>query len=249
MAVAEKPGVLERLGGALNSSDLSPIEDRIGAVELIGALAYTQTNPGALVHVGIEAAVIDPRTELASVLVRLKYAGDRVLGERAVGLLVHWVHHQKAFRKWKLKAGGDGLLQRFVRQGLAEWLYPVCQVCSGREFLGAEKGRIIEKRVRCTRCTAGFVTLAKNGVRKQCLGCGGSGWRTHRRVSQSKMRECPTCMGSGRHRPNDSERSNALGIEHKVYQRHWVRRFDWLAAGLDRLDHLEKNCLVVQVTS
>jgi hypothetical protein len=47
MTVAEKPGVLERLGGALNSGNLESIDDRIGAVDLIAALAYTQTNPDA----------------------------------------------------------------------------------------------------------------------------------------------------------------------------------------------------------
>jgi hypothetical protein len=254
---AEKPSVLERLCSALNSSDLSPREGHVGAVELIAALAYTQTNPDAAEHGEMEAAHIDPRTELASVLVRLKYGGDRVLGERAVLLLMQWVRHQKAFRNWKLHPAMDGMLERFVRFGLAEWMYPVCQACHGRELLGLEKGELVERRVRCTRCAGhGFVTFThtskkqggKTGkVRRDCLSCGGSGWRMHRRVRQEKTRQCDICFGSGRRRPNDGERVRALGVEMRTYQRHWIKRFSWLAAGLDRLDALQRHCLQSQM--
>lgn len=254
MSVAEKPGVLERLGGAMNTSDLSPREGQIGAVELLGALAYTQINPDAAKHSEVDAAVIDPRTRLASVLVRLKYGGDRVLGERAVLLLGHWVRHQKAFGRWKMRQGSDDLLTRFVRQGLAEWLYPVCEECAGRELVGMDKGEIVEKRVRCTRCrSSGVVHVSSQGkylktqVRQQCPSCGGSGWRTYRRVRQTKTRECHICLGTGRRRANDAERAHAMRMEHKVYQRHWLRRFDWLAAGLDRLDQLQRFCLQSQM--
>ena len=86
-------------------------------------------------------------------------------------------------------------------------------------------------------------------VRKDCLECGGSGWKTHRRVRQSKTRECYSCLGTGQRRPNDSERAHVIGVEHRVYVRHWLKRFDWLAAGLDRLDKLEKNCLQSQLST
>lgn len=251
---AEKPGVLERLGSAFSSSDLSPREGVVGAVELLGALAYTQINPDAAAHVEVGAAVIDPRTELASILVRLKYGGDRVLGERAVLLLAHWVRHQKAFGRWKMRRGCDDLLTRFVRQGLAEWLYPVCDECHGRELVGLDKGEIQEKKVRCTLCrSSGLVRYTSEGkyrkaqIRKPCTSCGGGGWRTHRRVRQTKTRSCDACMGTGRRRPNDAERANALRLDHKIYERHWLRRFDWLSAGLDRLDTLERYCLQSQM--
>lgn len=251
---AEKPGVLERLGSALNSSDLtSSSEGKMGAVDLIAALAYTQTNPDAAEHAELEAAPIDPRTELASVLVRLKYAGDRVLGERAVHLLTHWVHHQKAYGKWKVRPGSY-LLQRFVRQCLAEWLYPVCPGCHGRTLLGADKGDVVEKRIRCTRCRGtGTVHLTRRRegheatVRKDCLGCRGGGWKVHRRVRAEKTQQCNICNGTGRRRAPDGERAHVLGIEHKTYERHWLKRFDWLTAGLDRLDRLEQYCLQSQL--
>ncbi len=252
MSVAEKPGVLERLGSALNSSDLAPREGKMGAVELIGALAFTQTNPDAAEHVEMDAAVIDPRTELASVLVRLKYGGDRVLGERAVTLLCGWVRHQKAFGRWKERKAGD-LVEVFARQALAEWLFPVCGECSGREFLGLEKGATEERRVRCTRCRGvGLVevtTKSRWTVKRDCTGCAGRGWRTYTRVSKTKTQQCTSCNGTGRRRADDAGRARVLRLEQRVYQRHWLKRFDWLSAGLDRLDRLQRLCLQSQMRS
>jgi hypothetical protein len=124
--------------------------------------------------------VIDPRTELASVLVRLKYGGDRVLGDRAALLLVHWVRHQKAYTNWSVKPRESCSIDSRSNAS-AEWLFPVCQACDGRALLGADRGEIIERKIRCTRCSSsGLVTVKK--VRRICLGCGGSGWKTHRRV-------------------------------------------------------------------
>ena len=71
--------------------------------------------------------------------------------------------------------------------------------------------------------------------------------RTIQRVRQGKPRTCYSCLGTGRRRANDAERAIALGLEHKVYQRHWVKRFSWLQAGLDRLDHLAKMALRSQL--
>jgi hypothetical protein len=239
----EKPSLLERLGSALNSSDLSPVDGKMQSVELIAALAYTQINPDASAHVELDAALIDPRTELASILVRLKYGGDRVLGDRAVHLLVSWVVHQKAYAKWKVRR--EGPLYLFARQGLAEWLYAVCPVCSGRKLLGMDKGEIVERRIKCTGCR-GQGDVVRDGIRKTCLRCGGNRWTTHRRVKQTKPSQCYSCRGTGQRRPSDAERALALRVDHKVYERHWARRFSWLAAGLDRLDHLQKLCLQSQ---
>lgn len=249
---AERPDVLERLGGALNSSDLSPDDERVRAIDLVAALAYTQVNPDGAEHDALEMAPIDPRTELAAVLVRLKYAGDRSLGNRAAILLGHWVRRQKAFGKWRIHPGQLSVLDCFVRQSLAEWLYPVCQVCSGREALGITRGEVVQRRIRCSRCsTKGWLTerssISGSLVRRDCLRCRGRGWNTMTKVRQEKARECYACMGTGRQRPNDAERSRALGLEHRVYQRHWQRRFDWLAAGLDRLDRLVKRSLQNQM--
>jgi hypothetical protein len=33
----------------------------------------------------------------------------------------------------------------------------------------------------------------------------------------------------------------------KVYERHWAKRFSWLSAALDRIDHTEKRCLQAQM--
>lgn len=250
MLPAEKPGVLERLASALGSSDLSPNHEQIRAVDLITALAYTQTNPGAAEHGELEVAHIDPRTELAGVLVRLKYANDLALGTRALHLLVQWARHQKACRNWRLRAGADGLIERFVRQGLDEWLYPICAECQGRQMLGLDRGEIVERRQRCRRCAGqGFVfeiprkSRHRQALRRDCAACGGKGSRTFQRVRQSKPEQCNACRGTGQRRVTDAERAMVLGVDVQVYEKHWAKRFSWLAAGLDGIDKLEKNCL------
>lgn len=256
MLTAEKPSVLERLGSAMSSSDLSPVDGRIGAVELIAALAYTQLNPDASAHEEQGLAQIDPRTELAAVLVRIKYAGDRGLGERAAQLLEQWMRHQKAFARWRVSTGRTDLLGLFVRQALAEWLFPVCQVCTGREMLGMDRGETVERRTRCTRCKGAGAMRSTRPSKKggymvtlteQCRRCGGGGWCTTKRVRSGKPRACYACLGTGQHRANDGERARALRIEHGTYQRRWASRFDWLMAGLDRLDWLVKRCLQTQM--
>ena len=254
--VDERPSVLERLGSAMHSSNLGSAEGKIGAVDLIAALAYTQLNPDASEHAEHEAIQIDPRTELAAVLVRLKYAGDQTLGDRGAQLLEEWVRHQKAFGRWKLSSGRRDLLGLFVRQALAEWLFPVCQTCNGQEMLGMDRGEIVERRVRCTLCKgAGVLAVTRKSktggpgwcLTQQCWRCGGGGWSTRRRVRQGKPRVCDSCLGTGQHRANDAERVRVLGVELSTYHRRWAGRFLWLAAGLDRLDWLVRRCLQTQM--
>jgi hypothetical protein len=134
----------------------------------------------------------------------------------------------------------------------------VCPDCNGRELLGLDKGEIVEKRAKCTLCrgTGEYHTLSKRldpvtqqrrAVRKCCGGCLGQGWTMYRKVRQQKTCECNSCLGTGRRRTEDAERALALGLDVKVYARHWPKRFSWLAGGLDRIDHLEKNCLQSQL--
>jgi hypothetical protein len=196
VSLMEKPGVLEKLGSALNSSDLSPVEGRTGAVELIGALGYTQINPDAVEHGEHELAAIDPRTEVGALLVRIKYGGDRALTERAVRLLIAWVHHQRAYRKWKLRAGGEGLLEKFVRTGFGEWLDPVCRLCCGREMLGLERGAIKSRRVRCTRC-GGAGSLELMPRNPKFTGTKGARGYSAGPATRAVRRPCTACHGMG----------------------------------------------------
>lgn len=252
---AEKPGVVERLASALNSNNLAPDGERARPVDLIGALGYTQINPGREQHAEHELPQVDPRTELGGVLMRVKYAGDRTLQNRAQLLLLHWVMRQKAYSKWKVRPGVDGVLAKFIAQGLAEWLHPVCPACHGRQLLGMERGAIRERRVKCMPCkgkgrlqrkvTGGGLSVAVH----PCADCTGRGWLTRTRVVQDKPRQCSACNGTGRRRANDSERALILGLAMNVYEKHWLRRFEWLAAALDGLDRHEKNCLQAQFRS
>jgi len=255
MSAAEKPGVLERLGTALNSSSLKTRADVVCAVDLVIAMAYTQTNASAVEHDELKAIEIDRRTELASLLVRLKYAGDNSVAERTAVKLEHWVIHQRAFRKWKIKPWQSRQLRCFVRTALDEWLFSVCAECHGLQLVGLERGKIVEKRIRCGRCHGrgwlhevpryGDRSPTRLGVKvsMDCPICGGNGWRTHQRVQHRKTERCAKCKGTGLRIPGEIERAQALGIEVRVYERHWAKRFTWLAAALDRLDHTERRSL------
>lgn len=258
-AQALKPDIREKLAAALNSSDLSPSGDRERPIDLITALGYSQVNPDATEHQELEWACVDPRTELGALLMRLKYGGDRTAGGRALQLLVVWVQHQRTYRKWRIRFVGEKeRLQKFARLALAEWLFPTCPVCSGREYLGLDAGSVRSRRVQCKRCkgkgevqhTPTAAALAEYGVRPvqvQCDGCGGFGSYTHQKPVRGKPRPCYSCKGTGVRRDSDIERARELGVDVKVYERLWAKRFSWLAGALDRLDHTEKRCLQAQM--
>jgi hypothetical protein len=258
LSADEKPSILEHLGAALNSGDLTPREGKLSHVDLIAALGQMQANPDAIEHeakIGDAATlgeVIDPRAELAVVLLRLKYGGDRGLGERATRLLARWIRHQRAYGKWKLRPGaGDGMLEKFARLALAEWLFPVCPTCEGRKVLGLDAGHVVSKRIRCKACKGFGELKVKSGnskalLRRSCYGCGGSGWRSMQRTVTGAPKTCYSCIGTGLRRDADTERAMSLGLEERVYLRHWQRRFSWIAGALDKLDGLGKRYLQVQ---
>lgn len=267
---ADKPDLRERLGAALNTSDLRS-DSRERPSDIIGALGFTQLNPEADAHDEHELVVIDARSELGAMLMRLKYGGDRVLGDRAATLLVWWMRRQRAYAKWKLRPNGEALLAKFARQALAEWLYPVCPACNGRRYRGLERDTVIAKRVRCNRCRGrGEVSykpsdrlpggafkrrspkLDQERIRTtrlwmQCASCHGMGKVTIQRKVTEDPGDCRECNGTGNRLANDVERALSLGIDQQLYQRHWLRRFDWLSSGLDRLDMREKHCLQAQM--
>lgn len=258
MSFAEKPNVLERVGASLT--------DHVD-VELIGALAYAQINPNAeerprltLVQLeAVEPMEFDPRTELGSQLVRLKLGGDASVAQRTALLLERWVRHQRAFRSWKLRPGREDLVTRFVQQSLDEWLFETCTECHGRQLVGLDRGEIVERRIRCTRCSGrGWLqevprysdkARSKIGspVLRDCNACGGRRWRTHAKVRQRKTEQCGKCKGTGQRIASAAERAMSLGVDVRVYEKHWEKKFSWLAGGLDRLNHIVKRCLQSQL--
>jgi len=258
MSSTDRPDVLERVASALTSADLSPRAGVVSQVDLITAMAYAQMNPSAEerpvraiteLDPG-ERAEIDPRTRLGGLLLRLKLGADGSVAREAAMLLEHWVRHQRAFRRWKLRQGRGDLVQNFVRQCLDEWLFPTCTECHGRQLVGLDRGEIVERRVRCARCRgAGWLNeKTKRGrVNKDCHACGGKGARTIAKVRQRKTEQCPRCKGTGQRIASSAERARALGLDVRVYERHWEKRFTWLAAGLDRLDLVEKRSLQSQL--
>ena len=252
MAAAERASILERVGSALNSSDLSPDAERSRPIDLIGALAMVQINASGIDHAEREACVVDPNTELGAVLVRLKYAGDHGLQDRALRLLVLWISHQKAYSRWKVKPGSHNLIDRFASQGLDEWLDDTCHACHGRRMLGIERDVLRERRIRCAGCKGqgriGVRSKRKNVIVIQHDACMGRGWLTKSRLQQENPRPCSLCSGTGRRIASDAERARSLGLPIPVYAKHWPKRFSWLESAFDRLNTLEKNCLRASLT-
>lgn len=260
--VNERPGVIELTGAAVNASDLSPREGVLGAVERVAALAYTQMNPGALEHSATEQIEIDPGSELAAVLIRLKAGGQRREAERALQLLVQWIRHQRAYAKWKVR-DGDSLVHTFARRALFEWLNDTCPECGGAAWRGLERDSLMTKRTACRPCRgSGRVDYLSVGMlnaqgrwvggvagecgkwmRRICAACGGNGKRFQDKVRAIKPKECSDCRGTGRRLADDAGRASVLGVPALTYQKHWLRRFEWLSARLDRLDRLETNLL------
>jgi len=247
--MSTKRDVLERAGIALSvGSD----------PDLVGALAYAQTNPNAEEHEVRDIAEIDARTELGSQLVRLKLGGDASVASRVALLLERWARHQRPFLRSKRVRRAD-LVSRFVGQCLHEWLFATCTECHGRQLVGLDRGEIVERRIRCVLCAGrGWLnevprytpkSPCMNGlkVRSDCRMCGGGGWRTLSRVRQRKTEQCGKCKGTGLRIADNAERAMALGVDVRVYEKHWEWRFSWLASGLDRLEHLERRCLQSQL--
>jgi hypothetical protein len=251
-SVYEKPGLREKMGAAVNATNLSPIEDREGNVERVAALGYVQINPGAQEHGPRENEEIDPGAELGALLLRVKAGQQFKEAERAVELLVHWIRGRHAYERWKVK-DGRGLLQAFARQTLAEWLWQTCLRCKGTESIGLERDSLQSKRTACRGCAGsgrihyqsdrGKEFADGRKVSKACPICRGFGRILRERVRSIRPRDCPTCRGTGRRLINDFERARALAQSLAIYHRHWVRRFAWLHERLDRLDQNENNLL------
>lgn len=246
---AEKPGIVERLGSALQSTNLAPNAERDMPIDLIAALGMLQANPDGSGHDEREHASIDPSAELGAVLLRLKFGGDTTLGERGVHLLARWIRSQRAFGRWKLGRDGADIVTRFARQGLAEWLYPTCDVCHGRQVLGMERDNVVERRVPCRLCRGEGYTTTKNQVRMQCAHCHGFRSVVKRKLKAEKPRPCHACAGTGARRKGvDGERVRALGVPAHVYEKYWVKRFSWLEASFDRVNDLDRRGLQIQMS-
>lgn len=247
---AEKPGIVERLSSALASANLAPNDEREVPVDLIAALGLLQVNPDGRAHDGREQASIDPAAELGAVLIRIKFAGDTSLGERAVLLLVRWIRAQRIYGRWKLGRAGDTTLERFARHALAEWLYPTCPVCHGRQVLGMERDNIVERRVPCRLCKGGgYVTNSETNVRMQCVHCRGFGAILKRKIKAEKPRPCHACSGTGTRRKGvDAERIRSLAVTPSAYEKFWVKRFAWLEASFDRINDLDRRGLQIQLS-
>lgn len=250
---AEKPGIVERLGSALQSTNLAPNDEREMPIDLIAALGMVQVNPDGAGHGERELVSIDPSAELGAVLLRLKFGGDNALGERAVLLLAKWIRSQRVYGRWKLHRSGDTTLERFARIALAEWLYPTCPHCHGRQVLGMERDNVHERRVRCSGCKGEGLRIERSAndvhVQRQCHFCRGSGTRLVRTFITGKPRSCHACMGTGiRRRGVDAERVRALGVTPAAYEKFWVKRFAWLEASFDRLNDLDRRGLQIQLS-
>ena len=149
--------VRERIGSAVNTTNLSPDKASSTLVAALGTAAMmragTMGPAGPCMQVtAVGTPVLDPRRRLASLLQRAKLGHDRAALGPAVLLFARWIaRHNDYAHKWKL-ADGESMSIKFAAAVISEWMHAVCTQCggTGRE-LASEPGRNARTRA-CALC-------------------------------------------------------------------------------------------------
>lgn len=212
MAVAaERRDIMEAVGVAVSSSDLSASEQREKHIDLIAAVGAAS----ARLHYGDQATTIAGAAlrptgtradhiaaELASSLWRLKAGKQEQTALRVAGLFVQWMREKPALAQIPGEQLGE-LAKRIVQ----EWAWCTCARCRGSGLLEVDR-RMGKVTPRSYARNARYVT-------------------------------CDQCQGSRRASPNHQRRAECLGISREVYdQDKWYRRF---TVGLIWLDQIARR--------
>lgn len=211
MAAAERRDLMEAVGVAVGSSDLSSSEVRERHVDMIAAVGAAS----ARLHYGNQAvpiagAVLRPTAspadqiaaELAPMLWHLKAGGQEQTALRVAGMFAGWMRCKPDFA-----AMHPEIVRLFSMRLVQEWCRATCGKCRGAGLLELDRrlGKIAP--------------------------------RTHAR--NTRLVTCDLCQGSRRASPNHQHRSEWLGITREVYdQEKWYRRF---TVGLVWLDQIARR--------
>ena len=133
-------GMREQLGAAVNASNLGGAVDRERHVDRVGAMGAACIKPGG----------IDPRGELGSALIRLRW-GEQDVFKQAALLLVRDLRNgsMRGRFRFERRQDADIVLLRFACAVLDEWLHDKCPECTGR---GRKMPADEVKRDLCQAC-------------------------------------------------------------------------------------------------
>jgi len=198
MAAAERRDIMEAVGVAVGSSDLSGSQQRERHVDLIAAVGAAS----ARLHYGDQAVPIVGAAHRPS-----GTPADRLAAELAPML-------------WHLKAGGQEQTALRVATMFALWMRAKTEFeAMPAEILTAFSMRVVQEWVStsCARCRG-------SGVLEVDRRLGKVSPRSHAR--NARFVNCDQCHGTRRASPNHQRRAEWLGIERAVYdQDKWYRRF------------------------
>lgn len=145
-ARVEPVDLRERIAVAANTSNLGDDSLAAHVAGAMGAAAMMmETNAGGHRQARLTAAAtaqIHPRRQLAALIERAKYGGDRSVRHEIVIKLAHVLAKSRIFTRHKGKSRSPQLFA-FAGLVVAEWLHPNCPQCGGGGFvaLGKSVGR------------------------------------------------------------------------------------------------------------
>lgn len=211
MAAAERRDIMEVVGVAIGSSDLSSSETRERHVDMVAAVGAAS---GRL-HYGnaglpTVASAMRPTAsgadqiaaELAPMLWHLKAGGQEQTALRVAGIFAGWMRCKPDFA-----AMHPQIVQAFAMRVVQEWCRTGCVRCRGAGVLEVDRrlGKVAPK------------SHARN----------------------ARLVQCDLCFGSRRATPNHVDRAAWLGVTREVYdQEKWYRRF---TVGLVWLDQIARR--------
>lgn len=143
----------ERIAVAANTSNLG--DDGLAAqvAAAMGAAAMMMDTDAAghrqARQTALGTAQLHPRRQLAALIERAKYGGDRKVRHEIVIKLAHVLARSRIFARRKGKSRSP---QLFAFSGLvvAEWLYPNCPQCGGGGFVAL--GKAVARNTLTTVC-------------------------------------------------------------------------------------------------
>jgi hypothetical protein len=226
MAAADYDGIKKRIIAARNATHKQWGEEE-KAIDRVTAFSV---------------AAVAGHGRMAELLWRVKYAketGWRDLLGPAVHLLIARAKDAPVKLNARHRQIRSYTLERLARIAITEWLFDQCRKCGGRGKLGAGREITVSTRVVCGSCGGrGEVereserlrlfklsgALAGNEIPQytmvyKCEPCHGRGGRHAVSTRLSKLRDCPSCHGTGRLRMADKGRMREFEIPKEIYWR------------------------------
>lgn len=243
MTIARTKGMLVRVFRPAadlsqdTAADLSREPDHIAGVDVLTALGVVREPAGAAV-------------------LHARIGGEQANAVKV--MLLEWCTIAFEQRGWKAatrRHTADEMMALFVNQVWAEFSGPACRKCSGRGSVGQKFDAVRHGLVKCKACRgAGYVVSvgSKRGkksaaltsataVHRQCSVCRGNRYVPLTEMERAtKLRSCTACDGTGRHRPSQRARGQALEVSAPIIGKVWAERF---YVALRELRRIERRTL------